>query len=407
MAVIMVAGPAGSGKSTLGRALARNLQVPLIDLDSVTNPLLNALGAEATGGHHWNSPRVRERVRPARYAALRAVIDDQRTIGMDAVVVAPFTAELRGEAEWEALAKTSETSADLPVVVWLRATPELCAARRAMRGADRDHNAVNPDEKNIELLTAEAPRIPHLALDAQLTTEQQLAAVRRHLRCGRHLDSAAPIFNRTFTAALFDLDGTLVDSTASITRSWATLARELGIETDLLAIGHGQPARQVIAMSVPTDLRERALQRVTELEVTDVADVVALPGSSELFTSLDNTTRAIVTSGSRLLARARLAAANIVEPAIFVTIDDVTHGKPHPEPFLRAAELLKVDPADCLVFEDAPAGLAAARAAGCATVGVVGTHRAEELSADILVDGLYQLHSLSAPSGGFRLQPTM
>src|SRR6218665_3009666 len=80
---------------------------------------------------------------------------------------------------------------------------------------------------------------------------------------------------------------------------------------------------------------------------------------------------------------------------------------PPPDPFLRAAELLKVDPSDCLVFEDAPVGLAAARAAGCGTVGVVGTHRAEELSADILVDGLYQLRSLSAPSGGFRLQPTM
>jgi sugar-phosphatase len=92
---------------------------------------------------------------------------------------------------------------------------------------------------------------------------------------------------------------------------------------------------------------------------------------------------------------------------VLVTFDDVTHGKPHPEPFLLAAARLGVDPARCIVFEDAPAGLAAAKAAGCATVGIVGTHDERELerNADLLVDGLFQLRVVAHSSGAFHLAP--
>jgi sugar-phosphatase len=396
---IVVAGAAGSGKSTLGLSLARSLGAALLDLDTLTNPLLELLGDDLSQGAHWNDPALRPVIRPARYAVLRAAVADQRAAGADAVLVAPFTAELQGDEEWRLLA---EAAGGAPYVVWLSASPELLASRRRGRGAARDVHVVDPAPDA-------SPQVPHLRVDASLPTEQQLAEVRRALRLPPPAASAVPaatsaVFERTFDAALFDLDGTLIDSTPSVVRSWAQLAREYGLHVDLLAEGHGRPAAQVIASFFPEHEADAALGRVTEIEVSDLDDVIALDGAAAFLDSLPDTQRAIVTSGTRLIASSRLRAAGLRAPEVVVTFDDVTHGKPHPEPYLLAAERLGVDPARCVVFEDAPAGLAAARAAGCTTVAIAGTHPLDDLHADLVVTSLAELRTLPAASG-FRLAP--
>lgn len=193
----------------------------------------------------------------------------------------------------------------------------------------------------------------------------------------------------TFAAVLFDMDGTLVDSTGSVVRSWARLAEENGISvTDLqAAAGHGRPARDIVADLFAAASRTEALGRITALEIADVEGVVALPGATEALLS-SGPAGAIVTSCAADLAVARQRAAGIPVPQVVVTADDVQRGKPDPEPFLLAARRLGVDPARCLVVEDAPAGLAAGRAAGMTTLAVTTTHTAEQLVADHVVPDL-------------------
>jgi sugar-phosphatase len=192
-----------------------------------------------------------------------------------------------------------------------------------------------------------------------------------------------PVHERRFDAVLFDMDGTLVDSTASVVRSWVRLAEENGIGMEQLqaAAGHGRPARDIVADLFPAGRRDEALARITHLEVTDVDGVVALPGAEHALRQ-SGPFGAIVTSCTADLAVARQQAAGIPVPQVVVTADDVVRGKPHPEPFLRAAEILGVEPARCLVVEDAPAGLRAARAAGMTALAVTTTHDAAELDAD-------------------------
>ena len=163
--IVVVAGPAGSGKSTLGLHLARSLRLPYLDLDSITNPVLEGLGA--TLPMHWNDPQFRDVVRPARYRALRQTLADQVAAGTGAVVVAPFTAELRGGAEWDELVASAGC---IPVVVWVQATPELLAERRAARGADRDAHIV-------DLAGNATPAVAHVRVDAALPTDRQVEAV--------------------------------------------------------------------------------------------------------------------------------------------------------------------------------------------------------------------------------------
>jgi mannitol-1-/sugar-/sorbitol-6-phosphatase len=195
-------------------------------------------------------------------------------------------------------------------------------------------------------------------------------------------------------ALLFDMDGTLVDSTASVLRGWQTVAAEFPIPPDLFALvpRHGRPAVEILADLLPGELIPAAAERLDELERSDTGDVVPLPGASRLLAAAPAGRWAVVTSAGRPLARVRLGAAGVdtagIDAPVLVTIDDVSRGKPDPEPFLLGAKLLGVPPERCLVFEDAPAGLAAARAAGAATVAVTTTHSADELDADVVVADL-------------------
>lgn len=199
------------------------------------------------------------------------------------------------------------------------------------------------------------------------------------------------LLGRVFQAVLFDMDGTLIDSTPAVNRSWIRWATEWGIDLSFREGNHGRPARDIVESLVPADRVDEAMARVLHLEVTDTHDITVLPGAARLMESIPEERRAIVTSCARPLALARIKASGFPAPRTVVTIDDTRRGKPSPDPFLEGAARLGVDPRQCVVIEDAPAGLAAARAAGCATVGVAGTHAADELVADLVVPSLDRL----------------
>lgn len=196
-----------------------------------------------------------------------------------------------------------------------------------------------------------------------------------------------PLTNRRFAAVIFDMDGTLVDSTPAVNRSWTRWAVEYGLTREDMAGFHGVPAATIVTAVLPERVRTEAEARINEIELAELDDVVPLPGATQALAVLGGKA-AIATSCTRPLAAARIAASGIEQPQVLVTVDDVEHGKPAPDPFLLAARRLGADPRECLVVEDAPKGLIAAKAAGCATLAVVTTNRAEDLEADAVVPNL-------------------
>lgn len=203
-------------------------------------------------------------------------------------------------------------------------------------------------------------------------------------------------------ALLFDNDGTLVSSLESVRRCWTRWAREYGItaeQFERVAL-HGRPAVEIAADLLPADVVAEAVARIELLEVEDVPNGGAelLPGTKDFLDSLPADRWAVVTSATRRLAEARLDAAGIL-PKTLIAADDITRGKPDPEPYLLAATRLGVDPARCVVFEDAPAGLQAGRAAGMTTVALATTHQAHELDADLVVSDLSALSALVTHGG--------
>lgn len=202
-----------------------------------------------------------------------------------------------------------------------------------------------------------------------------------------------------FEAVLFDMDGTLIDSTPAVIRSWTTWAAEHGLTADELAGHHGEPSAGVVRAVLPVERHEAAINRITELELADVDDIAVLPGAAEALAVLADAKNAIATSCTVPLAAARIRAAGLVAPSVLITVDDVARGKPAPDPFLEAARRLDADPARCLVVEDAPKGLEAARAAGCFTLAVVTTTPQDQLEADAVVPDLAAVRFLSAEEG--------
>jgi sugar-phosphatase len=184
------------------------------------------------------------------------------------------------------------------------------------------------------------------------------------------------------------MDGTLIDSTPSVNRSWSRWALEFGVDLTSLTGKHGIPAAQIMGDIVGPERLREAVQRIEQIEIEDVEGILVLPGAVEALAALPAGRAAIVTSCTRELAKARIGATGLQAPAVVVTADQVAMGKPNPAPFLLGAEKLGVDPADCLVVEDAPAGLTAARAAGAFRLAVSTTHTPDELDADAIVTDL-------------------
>jgi mannitol-1-/sugar-/sorbitol-6-phosphatase len=209
--------------------------------------------------------------------------------------------------------------------------------------------------------------------------------------------------DEVFEAVIFDLDGTLIDSTPAVERAWKTWAGEYGLTATELGRHHGVPSASVVRAVISEDRYKAAVQRITELELADVHDIVVLPGAAEALASLVGAKNAIATSCTVPLAEVRIAAARVVPPTVIVTADDVVNGKPHPEPFLQAARLLDADPRRCLVIEDAPKGLEAAQAAGCFTLAVVTTTPREALDADAVVTDLSEVR-FDIDHAGIRLK---
>ncbi len=205
--------------------------------------------------------------------------------------------------------------------------------------------------------------------------------------------------DRVFEAVLFDMDGTLIDSTAAVTRSWARWAVEFEVPNLEVTGWHGVPSATVVRGVLAADRLDAGIARIHEIEVGDVKGIVILPGAAESLEALNDAKTAIATSCTVPLAQARLAAAQLVPPSVLVTADDVARGKPAPDPYLEAARRLGTDPTRCLVVEDAPAGLESARGAGCATLAVTTTTPPEDLIADAVVKDLSDVRFEVTPNG--------
>ncbi|ATG55352.1 haloacid dehalogenase [Brachybacterium ginsengisoli] len=214
---------------------------------------------------------------------------------------------------------------------------------------------------------------------------------------------AVPSLPLRASVLLLDMDGTLIDSGPAVERSWNTLFAELGTDLEFGAQQHGMPARQVLGQVLP-DLGEEELtaahRRIEELEISDVDGIVVLPGTERLLAELDaaaeqlgRPTWTIVTSCTAPLFEARWARTGLPVPAGLVTADQVSNGKPHPEPYLLGAERLGVEPSAAVVVEDSLGGLRAGAAAGSRTVAVTSTTPAGDLAplADALVTSLDDL----------------
>jgi mannitol-1-/sugar-/sorbitol-6-phosphatase len=202
----------------------------------------------------------------------------------------------------------------------------------------------------------------------------------------------------TVRAVLLDMDGTLIDSTPAVARSWQRWGELWGVGDPFASHEHGRPAREIVAGHLPADRVDEAFASIEALEVADTEGIVVLPGARELLDALPHDAWAIVTSCSRPLADARIAAVGL-EPPVLVTASDTAVGKPAPDPYLEAARRLGVDPADCLVIEDAPAGIVAGRAAGMATLAVHGTVDPALLQADLVATSLADVAVAVLPDG--------
>jgi mannitol-1-/sugar-/sorbitol-6-phosphatase len=208
------------------------------------------------------------------------------------------------------------------------------------------------------------------------------------------------------SAILFDLDGVLVDSTGSVEQHWRIWARRRGIDEEkVVAIAHGVRAIEVIRTVAPQLDAEAELRRLEEEESDDHHLLTAMPGAIDLVRSLPVGSWGVVTSGSRHLAADRLRLVGVPDPRVMVTADDVTNGKPHPEPYLKGAKLLGVAPSECLVVEDAPAGIRSAHAGGMKAIGLASTYDASRLvEADAVVKKLAAIQVTANGTGKLTVQ---
>ena len=203
------------------------------------------------------------------------------------------------------------------------------------------------------------------------------------------------------SAILFDLDGVLVDSTQAVDREWREWAARKGVDGDaIMAIAHGVRTIEVIRRVAPHLDADAEAAAIESHEAGDQRGVVVMPGAVELVRSIPDGRWGVVTSGSRPLASNRLRYCGLPVPKVLVTADDVSHGKPHPEPYLKGAEWLGFAPAECVVIEDAPAGIESACAAGMKVIGMASTYAADRLEcANAVVAMLGQIQIASNGAG--------
>jgi mannitol-1-/sugar-/sorbitol-6-phosphatase len=191
-----------------------------------------------------------------------------------------------------------------------------------------------------------------------------------------------PVFQYDCDAILFDLDGVLVDSRHCIERHWLAWANRHHLNTDkVLHYAHGRRTVETIRLVAPHLDAELEARELEDSEAYDTEGLVKILGALELLQSIPMGAWGIATSGTRATATTRLNFAGLPVPEVLISAEDVEKGKPAPEPYLFAAMMLGARPANCVVIEDAPAGLQSARAAGMHAVGVISSgYPAEELT---------------------------
>ncbi|MGO1304170.1 MAG: HAD-IA family hydrolase [Sphingomonas parapaucimobilis] len=188
---------------------------------------------------------------------------------------------------------------------------------------------------------------------------------------------STPLPIRAFGGFLFDMDGTIPSSIASAERAWTVWAKRQGLDVEaFLPTIHGvQSVETIRRLNLPGIDPVAEAHALTEAEMLDVDDVVPIGGAAAFLAALPPDRWAIVTSAPKRLAEVRLKAAGLPLPGVFVTAEDAKRSKPAPDGFLLGAKRLGVAPEECLAFEDAPAGIAAAEAAGMTVVVITETHR--------------------------------
>ena len=203
-------------------------------------------------------------------------------------------------------------------------------------------------------------------------------------------------------ALLFDMDGVLIDSTPAVARVWRKWAIAHNLDpAEVVAKAHGRPSIVTVREYLPHADAVAENRLVERAEIEDLNGVVPLPGARELLMNLPANRWTIVTSSTRPLAEVRLKAAGLSIPQELVTSSDVVKGKPHPEPYIKAATTLGFPPSDCVVVEDVPAGIRAGKAAGARVIVFRTTVKDQELrsaGADWVVQGCTEISLLSAES---------
>ena len=206
---------------------------------------------------------------------------------------------------------------------------------------------------------------------------------------------------------LFDMDGVLIDSTPSVARVWHQWAIEHGFDPETVVhMAHGRPSRTTIGELLPDADIEGEDREVERREIEDLDGVVLLPGARQLLNSLPPERWTIATSCTRPLAEVRLRAAGLPIPKNMITSSDVKIGKPDPEPYLKAAAKLGFAASDCIVVEDAPAGVHAGKAAGARVIAFLTTmvrRNLEEAGADWILQNCADIAVSSADDDGLLL----
>jgi sugar-phosphatase len=204
-------------------------------------------------------------------------------------------------------------------------------------------------------------------------------------------------------AVLFDLDGVLIDSTPAVARVWRQWALEHGFDPETVVhLAHGRPSRATIRELLPNSDIEAEDREVERREMEDIEGIILLPGAQRLLNSLPLERWTIATSCTRPLAEVRLRAAGLPIPNNMITSSDVKIGKPHPEPYQKAASILGFSAPDCVVVEDAPAGVRAGKASGARVIGFPTTMAIQDLEsagADWIVENCAAISAQNGDRG--------
>jgi sugar-phosphatase len=197
-------------------------------------------------------------------------------------------------------------------------------------------------------------------------------------------------------ACLFDLDGVLIDSTPAVARVWRQWAIEHDFNPEeVVSRAHGRPSLTTVREYLPNADHQAENREVERREIEDLVGIVPLPGALELLASLPENRWTIVTSCTRALATVRIKAAGLPLPQKMITSNDIQHGKPNPEPFLKGAAVLGFPAGECVVFEDVPAGVRAGKSAGARVIAFTSTVQSvplKEAGADWILRNCGDVH---------------